>query len=67
MAGLDKLVNLRDLSLAHNRLTEIKGFGSLTQLQSLSLASNELGDLEQVSWSVSLDEGTPPSSLSPSS
>lgn len=46
--GLQALVNLRDLSLAHNQLTDISGFQNLCQLQSLSLASNKLDTLEQV-------------------
>lgn len=46
--GLQSLVNLRDLSLAHNQLTDISGFQSLCQLQSLSLANNKLDTLEQV-------------------
>lgn len=46
--GLEGLVQLRDLSLAHNLLTDISGFQSLCRLQSLSLASNKLETLEQV-------------------
>ena len=46
--GLQALVNLRDLSLAHNQLTDISGFQTLCELQSLSLASNKLDILEQV-------------------
>lgn len=47
--GLDKLVNLCDLSLAHNRLSRIDHLESLTQLEVLSLGSNLLEDLENVS------------------
>ena len=46
--GLQGLVQLRDLSLAHNHLTDIAGFRGLPQLQTLSLASNKLDRLEQV-------------------
>lgn len=46
--GLEALVHLQDLSLAHNQLTDISGFQNLSQLQSLSLASNKLDTLEQV-------------------
>jgi Leucine-rich repeat (LRR) protein len=46
--GLQGLVQLRDLSLAHNQLTGISGLQGLACLQSLSLASNRLQDLDQV-------------------
>lgn len=53
--GLQALVNLKDLSIAHNQLTNISGFQNLCQLQSLSLASNKLDTLEQVqsTWLMS--------------
>ena len=54
--GLEALVGLRDLSLAHNRLTEVTGFATLTRLQSLSLASNRLDDLQQVREPASLSQ-----------
>lgn len=49
IAGLDKLVSLRDLSLAHNRIRQVEHLDSLRQLQVLSLSSNLLEELGNVS------------------
>jgi Leucine-rich repeat (LRR) protein len=37
---LEKLTQLKDLNLNHNKLTDVKGLEKLTQLKKLSLSSN---------------------------
>ncbi len=50
ISGLDKLINLRDLSLANNRLKTIENIDSLSgSLQILSVANNLIEDKKNVS------------------
>lgn len=45
MSGLEKLVHLKDLSLAHNFIEHLSGIHTLPQLQVVSLAYNVISDL----------------------
>lgn len=56
--GLDKLVNLKTLILADNKITKINGFDSknLTTLQSLSLSHNRITKIKDLDDLVNLTE-----------
>jgi Leucine-rich repeat (LRR) protein len=44
--GLEKLTNLRELSLQSNQITGIKGLEQLVNLEILDLAANQITDIE---------------------
>ncbi|MEA5260149.1 TIR domain-containing protein [Arcicella aquatica] len=61
--GLDKLVNLSQLSLSGNKITKIEGLDKLVNLSQLSLSDNEILKIEGLDTLVNLSglriEGNP--------
>lgn len=47
--GLDKLTNLRDVTLFNNRISHVENMDDLVDLHVLSLGNNDLRELENVS------------------
>lgn len=46
--GLDKLVNLTDLSLQHNKIEQVEGLETLDKLDVLSLGDNDICGADEV-------------------
>lgn len=44
--GLDKLVNLEDLTLHNNRIQKLEGMDALKKLHVFSVGNNEIKDIE---------------------
>lgn len=56
ISGLDSLVNLEELYLAHNALTEISGLDHLKGLRTLEISNNQIKHLCNLEHLTDLEE-----------